>query len=129
MVKIDLDGIESREKDVYERAKVEAGIFIGDFKVTDAEYYPQKDEIEFERRLRQKNRKLLLIYLSLKIIFISSKFKPTIIKESIFKWVCVGNSDFLWDVRIVAREKSSQYWQSSGMQALEVKLKKTMSMI
>lgn len=50
-------------------------------------------------------------------------------KESIFKWSCVKDNDFLWDVRVMEYDKSSSYWQSSVMQALEVKLKKTMSML
>lgn len=50
-------------------------------------------------------------------------------KECVFKWTCVYTNDFLWDIRVIKYDKSSSYWQTSGMQALEVKLKKTMSMI
>ena len=65
----------------------------------------------------------------MKIILISSKLKPDIITEGVFKWTCVKANDFLWDIRIIKMEKSAPYWQSSGMQALEIKLQKTMSMI
>lgn len=36
----------------------------------------------------------------MKIIFISSKLNPKIIRESVFKWTCVNDNDFLWDVRV-----------------------------
>jgi hypothetical protein len=70
-----------------------------------------------------------LTYLSLKIIFISSKTKSTIIKESVFKWAYVQGTEFLWDIRIQKEVSNAPYWQNSVMKALEVKLKKTMSMM
>lgn len=90
----------------------------GETKVTDPEYYSERAENDYERLLAQENKKNQLIYLTLKIIFISSKTKDNIIKEAVFKWAWVKGSDFLWDVRVIKYEKSSTFWQSSGMKAL-----------
>ena len=97
---------------------MESSIITGETKVTDPEYYSERAEMDFERLLAKENRKHYLIYLTLKIIFISSKTRPNIMSEAIFKWSCVRNNDFLWDVRVIKYEKSAPYWQSSGMQAL-----------
>ena len=40
-----------------------------------------------------------------------------------------GVGEFLWDLRMIKESSSGPYWQSSVMQALEIKLKKTMSMM
>lgn len=80
---------------------MEARIFVGEIKITDGEFYSEKEEILYEEKLRAKDRKLYLTYLSLKIIFVSSKLKPDIIKESVFKWSCVFTNEFLWDVRVI----------------------------
>jgi hypothetical protein len=70
-----------------------------------------------------------LTYVSLKIIFIESKMKPNIIKRAVFKWTYTKTTEFLWDLRVVDTAASSIYWQDSSTYALEVKLKKTMSML
>lgn len=75
--------------------------------------------------------KRFLTYLSLKIIFIASKMKSTISSEAVFKWAFVNATSeyFLWDFRIQKEVSNAPYWQNSVMQALEYKLKKTMSMM
>ena len=59
---------------------------MGEIKITDSEYYPEKDEISFEKSLKNESIYSYLTYISLKIIFIESKMKPNIIKNAIFKW-------------------------------------------
>lgn len=104
LLKIDISSFEGEHPDLYERAKVEASIFVGITKVTDAEFFSEKEEIDFEDSLRKKDRKLYLTYLSVKMILISSKFKNKIMKQTIFKWTCVKGNDFLWDLRIVEED-------------------------
>jgi len=40
MLRIDLDDIERENGQLFARAKLEASIFVGEIKITDAEYYP-----------------------------------------------------------------------------------------
>lgn len=49
--------------------------------------------------------------------------------ESVFKWACAHGNYFLWDIRAQKYMPSSIFWQNSVVQALEIKLKKTMSMM
>lgn len=127
-VKIDLDLAEQDHRELYQRARREALIFVGETKVTDAEFYPERAEVEFERGLRGEPRRLLT-YLSLKLVLISSKLRPTIMREAVFRWSTVGGCDFLWDLRLLREAPSAPFWENSVMQALEVKLTKTMSLM
>ena len=129
IVKIDLEQIEKQQSTLYDRAKYETKIFVGEIKITDSEYYPEKDEISFEKSLKNESIHNYLTYISLKIIFIESKMKPNIIKNAIFKWTYTKSAQFLWDLRVVDTAVSSIYWQDSSTYALEIKLKKTMSLL
>lgn len=40
IVKIDLEQIEKQQSTLYDRAKYETKIFVGEIKITDSEYYP-----------------------------------------------------------------------------------------
>lgn len=54
--------------------------------------------------------KRYLTYLSLKLILISSKMRPNMMQEAVFKWTCVGGSDFLWDIRVHHETPSAPFW-------------------
>jgi hypothetical protein len=47
VVKVDIEHLQQADAELFERAKLEARIFVGEIKVTDPEYYPEKNEIEF----------------------------------------------------------------------------------
>ena len=42
MIKIDIDLVKIEESEIYEKAKLEAGIIVGEIKITDPEYYQEK---------------------------------------------------------------------------------------
>ena len=45
MIKVDIDLVKIEESEVYEKAKLEAAIIVGEIKITDPEYYQEKEEI------------------------------------------------------------------------------------
>lgn len=70
-----------------------------------------------------------LLYLSYKIVLVSSKINSEIINNAIFKYAVVDKKVYLFDLRVKELGTGVKYWSSNVLQALEIKLKKTMSLM
>lgn len=79
--------------------------------------------------MKEKSLKEYLVYISLKIVFLSSKTSPSIMREATFKFVVVEGSEYLWDLHVNSYANSEPLWQNPMGHAFEAKLKKTMSLI
>lgn len=73
--------------------------------------------------------KQFLEYLSLKIIFVISRFENTIISQSIFKFINFKAKVYLFDIRMIKEESCQFFWATAALKAFQFKLARRMSMI
>ena len=128
-VNIDTRQVMQNKPDIYERAKNEARIFLGEVKPSDMDFIIEADEVRYENELKRNNPRDYLEYLTLKIILIDSKNEPNIISHGTFKYILNRGIYYIWDVRVKQLSSSEEFWASGVMKAFEQRLQKRMSMM
>lgn len=74
-------------------------------------FVTEKDERAYEDRLREKDLKLYLEYIAIKMILLYSLKTEVLIKSSLFKFIKgQGSSFYLTDIQVYEKGKAASFW-------------------
>jgi hypothetical protein len=96
---------------MFERAKTEVKIINEDIKPKDFMYVSEKEERNYEDRLRERDVKSYLEYISTKMLLLYSIKTDVLVKSALFKYIKgEGNSYYLSDIQVYEKGKASFIW-------------------